>query len=436
MNAMTKDSGVTWIGEVPADWEVNKIKYLAVLKGRIGWQGLTSDEYTDEGAYLITGVDFENGGINWDSCVHVPMNRWEEARDIQIEDGDLLITKDGTIGKVAIVSGCTGPTSLNSGVLRISPKEGYERKFLYWVLQSDVFWTWFSDRNAGNSTIQHLYQGDFAEFKYAIPPTDEQIAIAAFLDSECAKIDSIIDDLESQIAALRTYRRCIIYESVTRGLRANVKTKASGNPFVGEIADTAEAIRFKYVASIDADLVDPVKYAKMPQVSPENIVSNMGELVDVQTVEESSVDSWNQRFFKGQIIYSKIRPALNKVTVAPYDGLCSADMYPISTVLPTRYLMYYMLSDAFVLQTIDVSSIRVKMPKVNQEEMKNFIVVTHPQEEMEEIAEFLDKKCAVVDSLLKDKEAQLKQMKAQRESLIFEYVTGKKRVKEAATNGD
>lgn len=190
------------------------------------------------------------------------------------------------------------------------------------------------------------------------------------------------------------------------------------------------------MASIDADLVDPIKYAKMPQVSPENIVSNMGVLVDVQTVEESSVDSWNQRFFKGQIIYSKIRPALNKVTVAPYDGLCSADMYPISTVLPTRYLMYYMLSDAFVLQTIDVSSIRVKMPKVNQEEMKNFIVVTHSEKEMEEIADFLDRKCAVVDSLLRDKEAQLEQMKTQRQSLIFEYVTGKKRVKEAASYGD
>ena len=436
MNARTKDSGVTWIGSIPADWEVNKIKYIAVLKGRIGWQGLTSDEYTDEGAYLITGVDFENGSINWDSCVHVPMNRWEEARDIQIENGDLLITKDGTIGKVAIVSGCTAPTSLNSGVLRISTNEGYDRRFLYWVLQSDVFWTWFADRNAGNSTIQHLYQGDFAEFKYAIPPIGEQLVISDFLDAECAKIDSIIDDLEHQINALKSYRRCTIYESVTKGLHADIKTKASGNPFVGEIAETAEAIRFKYVASIDADLVDPIKYAKMPQVSPENIVSNMGVLVDVQTVEESSVDSWNQRFFKGQIIYSKIRPALNKVTVAPYDGLCSADMYPISTVLPTRYLMYYMLSDAFVLQTIDVSSIRVKMPKVNQEEMKNFIVVTHSENEMEEIADFLDKKCAVVDSLLRDKEAQLEQMKTQRQSLIFEYVTGKKRVKEAASYGD
>jgi len=174
----------------------------------------------------------------------------------------------------------------------------------------------------------------------------------------------------------------------------------------------------------------------MPQVSPENIIPNMGVLVDVQTVEESSVDSWNQRFFKGQIIYSKIRPALNKVTVAPYDGLCSADMYPISTVLPTRYLMYYMLSDAFVLQTIDVSSIRVKMPKVNQEEMKNFIVVIHPKKEMEEIADYLDKKCAIVDSLLRDKESQLEHMKIQRQSLIFEYVTGKKRVKEAASYGN
>ena len=98
MTTEMKDSGVKWIGAVPADWKINKIKYIAVLKGRIGWQGLTSDEYTDDGAYLITGVDFENGCINWDSCVHIPMRRWEEARDIRIEDRDLLITKDGTIG--------------------------------------------------------------------------------------------------------------------------------------------------------------------------------------------------------------------------------------------------------------------------------------------------------------------------------------------------
>ena len=148
-----KDSGVRWIGEIPATWSTKRIKYMATLKGRIGWQGLTSEEYQDEGAYLITGVDFDNGGIDWENCVHVPMKRWEEAKEIQIENGDLLITKDGTIGKVAIVSNMPGETSLNSGVLRIIPIEGYSRRFLYWVIKSDEFWTWFNYKNAGNSPL-------------------------------------------------------------------------------------------------------------------------------------------------------------------------------------------------------------------------------------------------------------------------------------------
>lgn len=98
-----KQMGIRWIGEISNDWNTKRIKYMATLKGRIGWQGLTSEEYQDEGAYLITGVDFLDGGINWEQCEHIPMKRWEEARDIQIENGDLLITKDGTVGKVAII---------------------------------------------------------------------------------------------------------------------------------------------------------------------------------------------------------------------------------------------------------------------------------------------------------------------------------------------
>jgi type I restriction enzyme S subunit len=186
-NASIKDSNIVWIGEMPSHWSVNKMKYIARLKGRIGWQGLTSDEYTDEGAYLITGTDFDGGRINWESCVHVPMKRWEEARDVQIENGDLLITKDGTVGKVAIVDELDGAASLNSGVLRISTFKGFDRRYLFWVLQSDVFWKWFTYKNAGNSTIIHLYQNAFAEFIYPIPPIEEQQAIAKFLDERCLK---------------------------------------------------------------------------------------------------------------------------------------------------------------------------------------------------------------------------------------------------------
>ena len=143
-----KKSSIQWIGAIPESWNTKRIKYMAILKGRIGWQGLTSEEYQDEGAYLITGVDFANGGIDWENCVHVPMKRWEEAKGIQIQDGDLLITKDGTIGKVAIVSNIPGETSLNSGVLRIMPIDGYSKRFLYWLIKSDEFWNWFNYKNA------------------------------------------------------------------------------------------------------------------------------------------------------------------------------------------------------------------------------------------------------------------------------------------------
>lgn len=161
-----KDSGNRWIGKIPESWDTRRIKYLATLKGRIGWQGLTSEEYQDEGPYLVTGVDFRNGCIDWESCVHIPFSRWEEAKEIQIENGDLLITKDGTVGKVAVVDNQPDKASLNSGVLRIVTNDGYDRQFLYWVLQSEVFWNWFNFKNAGNSTIVHLYQGDFAEFMW------------------------------------------------------------------------------------------------------------------------------------------------------------------------------------------------------------------------------------------------------------------------------
>ena len=153
MTEQMKPSGIVWMGDIPQNWNIKRVKYLASLKGRIGWQGLTSDEYTDEGPYLITGIDFKDGRIDWDNCVHISEKRWAEAPDIHIKNGDLLITKDGTVGKVAIVSGLDGKASLNSGVLLVRTYENFDKRFLFWVLQSEEFWTWFRLKNAGWRSI-------------------------------------------------------------------------------------------------------------------------------------------------------------------------------------------------------------------------------------------------------------------------------------------
>lgn len=93
MTEQMKPSGLVWMGDIPQSWDIKRIKYLASLKGRIGWQGLTSDEYIDEGPYLITGVDFKDGGIDWESCVHISEKRWAEAPDIHIKKVICLLLK-------------------------------------------------------------------------------------------------------------------------------------------------------------------------------------------------------------------------------------------------------------------------------------------------------------------------------------------------------
>lgn len=215
--AKLKDSGIEWIGKIPEGWDVIRLKHASWLKGRIGWQGLRSEEFIDEGPYLITGTDFKDGHINWETCVHISEQRFNQDKAIQIKEDDLLITKDGTIGKLAIVKNCPEKVSLNSGVfiIRNNGKYKYNDKYMYYVLQSEEFSLWFDLSNSGNSTIKHLNQEGFYNFAFAYPPLPEQKAIADYLDEKCSEIDATIADKQKQLETLDEYKKSLIFEYVT-----------------------------------------------------------------------------------------------------------------------------------------------------------------------------------------------------------------------------
>ncbi len=212
-----KDSGIPWIGEMPEKWGVMRIKDTSWLKGRIGWDGLKASEFIDEGPYLITGTDFCDGYINWDTCVHITKQRFEEDTLLHIRENDLLITKDGTVGKVAIAKDCPKETSLNSGVMIIRNKSKYiyNSKYMYYILLSDEFKHWFEYSQKPGSTIKHLYQHQFGEFKHTFPPLEEQQQIADFLDSKCSKINESIEQSNKVIQKLEEYKKSLIYNAVT-----------------------------------------------------------------------------------------------------------------------------------------------------------------------------------------------------------------------------
>nr|WP_297969107.1 restriction endonuclease subunit S [uncultured Mogibacterium sp.] len=199
------------------EWVKINLSKNSKLKARIGWQGLTTGEYLDEGySYLITGTDFKDGQIDWNGCHYVDYNRYEQDSNIQVSNGDLLLTKDGTIGKVAYVADLTRPATLNSGVFLVKPiTDAYTAHFMFYVLESSVFKDFLQQLSAG-STINHLYQKDLVKFDLYVPPTkEEQEAIAGILFD----MDSDIHRLEKKLSKYQKIKQGMMEELLTGKVR-------------------------------------------------------------------------------------------------------------------------------------------------------------------------------------------------------------------------
>ena len=205
----------------PKDWKHLNLGHSAILKARIGWQGLTTAEYLNTGEYyLITGTDFNGGYIDWDNCVYVEKLRFDQDKNIQVKIGDVLVTKDGTIGKVAYVDKLPKNTTLNSGVFVIRPiNNSYHPRYFYYVLMSEHFKQFLGKLTAG-STISHLYQKDFVNYDFPLPPTlEEQKAIATALSD----VDELIANLDKLIAKKKAIKQGAMQQLLTP--KSDWKTK-------------------------------------------------------------------------------------------------------------------------------------------------------------------------------------------------------------------
>lgn len=429
------DSKITWIGKIPSSWRVNKIKAMASLSGRIGWQGLTSEEYTDEGAYLITGVDFDNGKINWESCVHVPMKRWKEATGVQIRENDLLITKDGTVGKVALAENMPYETSLNSGVLLIRPSKSYDNKFLFYILQSDVFWTWFNLDNAGNSTIIHLYQHNFNNFAFPYPSLQEQIAIASFLDEKFKSIDAILKDINAQIECLTKRKKSIIWECITKGIVETVKTKNSNEDWIGVVPEHYAVKRIKYVATFigsggtpDTDNLSYYENGTLNWIQSGDLYKKDFIIVTEKKITQEAIKSMNalKLYSKEFIVVAMYGASVGNTSISLIDSYVNQACCVLKFENDCLRYMCYAIKSAneYLLQ----QAIGGTQPNISQVIIKNTKIPVPPINEQELIADYLDQKCNAIDKLIIKKQLAIEELEKYKKSLIYEYVTGKKRV--------
>jgi len=428
-----RDSGLTWLGDIPARWHVKRIKHTTYLKGRVGWKGLTSDEYLDSGhAYLVTGTDFSEKFINWRECHYVEQARYEDDPFIQLRDGDLLITKDGTIGKLALVSGLDRPACLNSGIFLIRPTSDYVTEYMYWVLQSKPFKV-FCDLSSLGSTIQHLYQNVFEDFAFPVPSLDEQFSIATFLDRETAKIDALIAEQKKLITLMAEKRQAAISHAVTKGLNPKATMKDSGVAWLGEMPAHWSVTRLKYVtdAIVDCphetpvyDETGPYRVIRTADVSEGKL--HLDQMYSVAQ-QEFLLRIRRMSLEQNDIVYGREGERWGFAAQVPESNLfCLGQrmmQFRAATGINPRFLMWQLNAQCTYRQG-QMDTVGATSPHVNVSTIKNYALTHPPIGEQEEISAFLDAETSRLDKLDAEAARTISLLKERRSALIAAAVTG------------
>lgn len=232
------------------------------------------------------------------------------------------------------------------------------------------------------TTRLKLTQASMRTIPVPLPPLAEQKRIVEQIESLFSKLDEAKEKAQEVIDGYEA-RNAAVYNDAFSGRLTGQWRKDHDKENKWQIK------RFDEVADIRSNLVEPAEYLEYPHIAPDNIEKRTGILLDYHTIAQDGVKSGKHRFYAGQILYSKIRPYLSKVVMVDFDGLCSADMYPIEAKENTKYLLYYMLSDMFLEQASSAGS-RSVLPKINQKELSEIKVRITSDEEQEEVVRILD----------------------------------------------
>ena len=244
-------------------------------------------------------------------------------------------------------------------------------------------WLDYNKDKMFGTAIPYIRLGNLQEFPISLPPLAEQQRIVERIETMFAKLDEAKEKLQNTLDTFETRKAAILHKAFTGELTATWRKQH------GLTMDSWEEKEFAEVADIKLNLVSPFDYLTYPHIAPDNIEKKTGKLLYYNSIAEDKVKSGKHRFYGGQILYSKIRPYLSKVIIANFDGLCSADMYPIEAKGDTKYLWYYMLSEKFVYQASTAGS-RTVLPKINQKELSKLKISIPTLDEQTEIVRIID----------------------------------------------
>lgn len=427
MTRKMKDSGIEWIGEIPEEWEVVKLKYL----GEFSSSGI--DKKINENEKLIKIVNYTDVYNNWQFRLYnmdymIVSANSDQIKQHLLKRGDLIFTPSSEtiedIGISAVVMEDLINTAFSYHVLRYKFNSSEKVIFEYrrYLCNNNYSYNYFSFLAKG-TTRKTLKRSDFNEAKVVLPPLKTQEKISVFLDNKMADTENIKSAIIKEIETLENYKKSMITEAVTKGLDKNVEMKDSGIEWIGEIPKHWSVKQLKYVMNNLNYQRVPVDASKRNNTS-EKLYDYYGatgviDKIDGYTTVGSNIligeDGANLIFRNLPLIYiaeGKYWVNNHAHILHPKDGNLDFFAYQMEIIDYRNYIT------------------GAAQPKLNLENLKKVKLVCPTQKDQNEIANYLNKKTKLINDSIAIKQKQLETLEEYKKSLIYEYVTGKKEVKD------
>ena len=428
-----KESGIDWIGQIPEEWEVTKFKYLGDVK-----QGLTyspSDIVDkDEGILVLRSGNIQNGVLDFTNNVYV---KTKVAESIVLRKNDILITaRNGSpalIGKNAIIDTDIKAT-FGAFMMVFRTNKSLIAKFAFYLMNIsfNFYRTFFT-----TSTVNQLTAAIFNGIEVPLPSISEQQKIADFLDKKTAQLDKVKSLLEEQIQKLKDYRASLIYETVTKGLDKTAY-------WIGQVPGGWGVSKLKFILEKGSNSIkvgpfgsslsgDAIRSSGKWVYNQRNVLDNNFTETDFYISEAKCKELKNFSVSSGDILLTT-RGTIGRVAIVP-KKYCEGIIHPclmkfkVDSKIVLPELIKYLFNDIpLVREQLNFLSNSTTIDVIYSYNLKNIIIPTIPIEEQYSILEVLDRQTSDVDSLIKIKQKQIENINKQRQTLIYDYVTGKRRV--------
>jgi len=411
-----KDSGISWVGEIPKGWEVHRLKFL-LFTLESGGREEGGGSMLDKGIFSLGGEHINwNGTLNLDNPKLVSEEYYKKMKQGKLKNNDVLLLKDGaTIGKTAILRKKEfKKMAVNEHVFLMRANKRIDPKLLYYLICSDYGFKQIKLTEVGSA--QGGINQDFISKIYFIVPADkhEQTAIANFLDKKIAQIDVLIEKDKKLIELLKERRTALINHAVTKGLDPNAKLKDSGIPWIGEIPEGWEIGRLKNKTLI--------KYgASLSEL--ERIEGNISVFGS-----NGEVGKHNKSITQGKTLIIGRKGSYGKLNLSENSCFPIDTTYFIDntcTKCDIKYL-YYLLSQL----ELDEISRDSAVPGLSREVVYNKVIPYVLKPEQTAIANYLDKATVRIDQTIQKVEQKINLLEEYKKSLIHNVVTGKIDVRE------